>query len=344
MKRLSALFLIFTFLALGWAQSASGAQAAGAADDPPATLVAAPESSGTIGKSAEAGTGTSGTGIPDKPETIVVPGDDAGETAPAGDIGAEGEDSGEGEYGEPAITIADPLEGYNRVMFQFNDKLYFWVLKPVAQGYREIVPEAPRVSVNNFFTNLAFPIRFLNNLLQADFSGAVAEAGRFVVNTVWGIGGLMDPASSKQLDIPKHDPDLGQTLGMYGVGQGFYFIWPFLGPSSARDSLQIVSDYFLYPVSYINPWYASTGTRVYQEVNRTSLTIGDYESLKEAAIDPYVALRDAYAQYRQKKVEAAKGNLEPPKPGTLRIGQAQRQLSLLQEPTQQESPNEKEKR
>ena len=99
MKRLSALFSIFTFLALGWAQSAAGAPAALAADNPPATLAAALESSGTIGKSAETGTGKSSTGIPDKPETIVVPGDDAGETAPAGDIGAEGEDSGEGEYG-----------------------------------------------------------------------------------------------------------------------------------------------------------------------------------------------------------------------------------------------------
>jgi phospholipid-binding lipoprotein MlaA len=343
MKRLSALFLILTFLSLGWAQNAAGAQAARVVDDP-ATSSAAPESSGAIEKPAETGPGTPSTGVPDKPETIAVPGGDAGDTAPEGDTGADGKDPGEGDNGEPAITIADPLEGYNRVMFQFNDKLYFWVLKPVAQGYREIVPEAPRVSVNNFFTNLAFPIRFVNHLLQADLMGAAAEAGRFVVNTVWGIGGLMDPASSKQLDIPKEDPDLGQTLGMYGVGQGFYFIWPFLGPSSARDSLQVVSDYFLYPVSYINPWYASTGTRVYQEVNRTSLTIGNYEALKEAAIDPYVALRDAYAQYRQKKVEAARGNGEPPRPGTLRVGQAERQLSIRQEPAQQERPYEKEKR
>lgn len=190
-------------------------------------------------------------------------------------------------------------------MFEFNDKLYFWFLKPVAQGYKAVFPEGARVSVKNFFSNLKSPIRFFNCLLQADFSGAVSELGRFVVNTVWGIGGLMDPASSKDISLRKQDVDFGQTLGVWGVGQGFYIVWPFLGPSSPRDSLGTVGDYFLYPVSYVNdvaPWYAWLGVRGYEEVNRTSFSIGDYEALKEAAIDPYVAIRDAYVQYRWKKV------------------------------------------
>jgi phospholipid-binding lipoprotein MlaA len=96
-----------------------------------------------------------------------------------------------------AVEIAT-LEPFNRAMFHFNDKLYFWVLKPVAQGYQKVVPEAPRVGVNNFFSNLKFPIRFVSSLLQADFSGAATELGRFAVNTIWS-GGLLDPASSKQL-------------------------------------------------------------------------------------------------------------------------------------------------
>ncbi len=216
---------------------------------------------------------------------------------------------------EKATTIADPLEPFNRAMYHFNDKLYFWVLKPVAQGYNKVAPERARVSVKNFFTNLGFPIRFLSCLLQADFSGAAAEFGRFAVNTIWGVGGLLDPSSSQQLNLPKGDADLGQTLGVYGVGQGFYLVWPILGPSSARDSVEIVGEYFLYPVSYITPWYDWLGVRAYEEVNGASLRIGDYESLKEAAIDPYVALRDAYGQYRQKKVEAGRGKPEPPKPG-----------------------------
>jgi phospholipid-binding lipoprotein MlaA len=120
------------------------------------------------------------------------------------------------------------------------------------------------------------------------------------------------------LNIPKRDADLGQTLGVYGVGQGLYVVWPVLGPSSARDSVGIVGDFFLYPVSYITPWYAWLGVRGYEEINDASLRIGDYESLKEAAIDPYVALRDAYDQYRQKKVEVRKGKPEPPKPAGVR--------------------------
>ena len=224
---------------------------------------------------------------------------------------------GKGEMEETA-TIPDPLEPFNRAMFVFNDKLYFWVLKPVAQGYKKVVPEAPRVGVKNFFSNLKFPIRFVSSLLQADFRGAAAEVGRFAVNTIWGVGGLLDPASSKQLDIPKKDADLGQTLGIYGLGQGFYIVLPFLGPYSARDSIGIAGDYFLYPVSYITPWYDWLAVRAYEEVNDTSLRIGDYEFIKEAAIDPYLALRDAYSQYRQKKVEAGRGKSAPPKPGGVR--------------------------
>ena len=230
------------------------------------------------------------------------------------------ENPGNGEKGEEAAiaTIPDPLEPVNRAMFVFNDKLYFWVLKPVAQGYKKVVPEAPRVGVKNFFSNLKFPIRFVSSLLQADFRGAAAEVGRFTVNTIWGVGGLMDPASSKQLDIPKKEADLGQTLGIYGLGQGFYIVLPVLGPYSARDSIGIAGDYFLYPVSYITPWYDWLAVRAYEEVNDTSLRIGDYEFIKEAAIDPYVALRDAYSQYRQKKVEAGRGKPAPPKPGGVR--------------------------
>jgi len=215
---------------------------------------------------------------------------------------------------EERVEIADPLEPVNRAMHQFNDKLYFWALKPVAQGYKAIVPEPARVSVKNFFSNLGFPARFLSCLLQADFSGAATETGRFTINTIWGIGGLLDPSAGKELDLQKQDTDLGQTLGVWGVGQGFYIVWPVLGPSSPRDSVSIAGDYFLYPVSYISPWYAGLGVRVCEEVNATSLRIGDYEALKDAAIDPYVAFRDAYAQYRFKKIKARKAKHNPSVP------------------------------
>ncbi|MDD5169827.1 MAG: VacJ family lipoprotein [Syntrophales bacterium] len=211
---------------------------------------------------------------------------------------------------EEKIEIADPLEPFNRAMYHFNDKLYFWVLKPVAQGYSKAVPEPARISVGNFFSNLAFPVRFINCLLQADPGGAAEELGRFTINTVWGMGGLLDPASNKEINLVKQDRDFGQTLGVYGVGQGLYINWPVLGPSSPRDTVGFVGDLFSQPVTYLNPWYLWIGVRAYDRVNDTSLRIGDYESLKEAAIDPYVAIRDAYVQYRLKKVK--KGGSGPP--------------------------------
>lgn len=221
--------------------------------------------------------------------------------------GQEGAEKDKGELDdtekeeETRAKIADPLEPFNRAMYHFNDKLYFWALKPVAQGYSKVVPEAARVSVKNFFTNLAFPARFVSCLLQADLNCAGAEAARFTVNTILGVGGLFD--LSKEANLPKQNVDLGQTLGVYGLGNGFYIVWPIVGPSTLRDSVGIVGGYFLYPVSYLTPWYLSFGVRGYQEVNATSLRIGDYESLKEAAIDPYVAIRDAYIQYRQNMIQ-----------------------------------------
>ncbi|MDD2388892.1 MAG: VacJ family lipoprotein [Desulfobacterales bacterium] len=228
----------------------------------------------------------------------------------------EEEDAWEEDLEAEDPGIADPLESFNRAMFHFNDKLYFRVLKPVAQGYNKVMPKPARSGIQNFFENLKFPIRFVNNLLQANFRGAISEAGRFTVNTLWGVGGFLDPASKKELDIPEYDADFGQTLGVYGVGAGFYIVWPILGPSSARDTVEIPGDYFLYPVSYISPGYASSGTRVYETVNDTSLRIGDYELLKEAAIDPYVALRNAYVQYREEKIKTFKKI--PLKPGGVR--------------------------
>jgi len=208
--------------------------------------------------------------------------------------------------------IADPLEPFNRAMYHFNDKLYFWVLKPVAQGYKKVVPETARVSVRNFFSNLAAPVRFVNCFLQANFSGAMTEAGRFLVNTIWGIGGFLDPASSKDIKLSKQDEDFGQTLGVYGLGQGFYINWPIFGPSSPRDTAGMVGDLFLHPFSYLNiAGDNSVGVRAYEKVNDNSLSIGDYESLKEAAIDPYVAIRDAYVQSRLKKVNAGRIKTTP---------------------------------
>ena len=213
------------------------------------------------------------------------------------------EDAEESVQAPPAI--ADPLEPFNRAMYHFNDKLYFWALKPAAQGYKAVIPEEARLGVKNIFTNLGFPIRFVNCLLQAEFGGATTELGRFVINTVWGVGGLFDAASAEGINLPKQERDFGQTLGRYGIGQGIYINWPILGPSSPRDTVGFAGDFVLYPTILMNFDWTWAGVVTLSKVNDASFRIGDYEALKEAAIDPYVAMRDAYVQYRANKIKNA---------------------------------------
>jgi len=203
---------------------------------------------------------------------------------------------------EEIVEIADPIYYWNKGMYHFNDKVYFWLLKPVARGYKWAVPELVRTGISNFFHNLGFSVRFVSCLLQAKGGAAVGEVGRFVVNTTAGIAGLRDVAKAHPKMNPSEE-DLGQTFGRWGIGNGFYVVWPFLGPSTLRDSVGLVGDSFLDPVRYVEPMEASIGITAGDTVNETSFKIGDYEALKEAAIDPYVSIRDAYVQHRKKKVE-----------------------------------------
>ncbi|MGA6994458.1 MAG: VacJ family lipoprotein [Candidatus Deferrimicrobiaceae bacterium] len=250
---------------------------------------------------------------------------DAGETAPAGETGGretgaaqetgieEGDaaesastETGPGEYlfreEAPPPSLADPLEPVNRALFAFNDKAYFWVMKPVAQGYRAVVPEVMRLSVRNFFANLAMPVRFVNNLLQGKIRNSGVELLRFALNTTAGIGGLFDPAKDDFRLLPRGE-DLGQTFGTYGFGHGLYIVLPLLGPSSLRDTVGRAGDSFLDPVHYVEDTEVIIGAKALQTVNEVSLRIGEYEDLTKAALDPYVAVRDAYSQYRAKKVK-----------------------------------------
>jgi len=202
----------------------------------------------------------------------------------------------EDEAGE-ADFIPDPLEPMNRAFFQFNDKLYFWVLKPVATGYNKVVPEGARVSIGNFFSNLVMPIRAVSCLLQGKFEGLGIELVRFVVNTSAGFLGFQDVAK-QALNFPVQDEDLGQVFAFYGIGPGFYLDLPFLGPYSLRDAVGWGGGLFINPLDYVIEFWPNVGIRTYDVLNKTSLSIGVYEAMKEAALDPYVAMRDAYYQYR----------------------------------------------
>ena len=165
-----------------------------------------------------------------------------------------------------------------------------------------MIPKPARACVKNFFHNLTTPIRMVNCLLQGKVRAAGAEFSRFIVNSTVGILGFGNPAR----DCPKLNPpeeDLGQTLGTYGIGNGLYIYWPILGPSTLRDSIGFTGDWYLNPVSYVEPTEASLAIKGYEIVNETSLRIGEYESIKKASLEPYVAIRDGYIQYRRKKVE-----------------------------------------
>ena len=203
---------------------------------------------------------------------------------------------------QPVVTISDPLYYFNYAMYSFNDVLYLGLLEPVAKGYKAIVPTMVRQGVHNFFHNLLFPVRFVNNLLQGEIKDAGKEITIFVVNTTVGVLGF-GQAAQNGLDLHTADEDLGQTLGKYSIGNGFYLVLPVFGPSTLRDALGLVGDSFLKPVNYIDPWELSVGIQVYDAVNRTSFRIGDYTALKEASLDPYIAIRNAYIQNRIKKVK-----------------------------------------
>lgn len=197
--------------------------------------------------------------------------------------------------------VADPIIYWNRAMYHFNDKLYFWGLKPLTKAYIAIAPQMVRSGVKNFFSNIATPIRLVSCILQLKIKNAGTEAARFIINSTIGIIGFGDPAK-RYYGLKAKDEDIGQTFGFYGIGNGIYIVWPFLGPSTLRDSIGLVGDKFLNPVSYIEPWEVSAGITSYEIVNKTSFKIGDYEEFKAAAINPYEALKDAYIQNRRKKV------------------------------------------
>ncbi len=194
-------------------------------------------------------------------------------------------------------TVPDPLMPMNRFFFQVNDKLYFYALKPVAKGYKAVLPERVRVCVKNFIYNLEMPIRLINCILQGKPGKAGIVLGRFIMNTTIGVAGLFDPAASK-FGLEKVNEDTGQTLGVYGMKPLLYLNIPILGPSSVRGVLGYIGDTVMHPLFYVNPWIFF-GEVALDKVNTTSLTLGEYEEFKESALDPYTALKDAYFQHRR---------------------------------------------
>ncbi len=217
-----------------------------------------------------------------------------------GDVTAD-----DGGSAEPGEQIADPIRPFNVAMYHFNDKVYFWVWKPAATGYKYVVPQEVRSLLSNFYQNLKAPVRIINNLLQGEPGYAGIELASFLINSTVGVGGLRN-CSQECFGLQGRRADFGQTLGRYGVPFGFYLVLPFLGPSSARDGFGFLVDWTMRPQSYIGTEffnYQNVGLFVHENINTTSFRIGEYEALKEAAVDPYVAMRDIYIQYRRNLID-----------------------------------------
>jgi phospholipid-binding lipoprotein MlaA len=200
---------------------------------------------------------------------------------------------------QAAIEVYDPIEPFNRGVFTFNDKVFIWVLNPVATGYSKVLPSDIRGCIGNFFYNLREPVRSVNCLLQGRFRDSGLVISRFFINTIGGVFGLAD-AASETFKIGRVKATFGQTFSVWGVGDGFYLVVPLLGSSTLRDfSGDVVET--LATNSYY-PWsddaVASVTVFGVQNVNYISLHLGVYEDLKTLSFDPYIALRNAYFQSR----------------------------------------------
>lgn len=195
---------------------------------------------------------------------------------------------------------ADPFQPFNRVMFSFNDTVDAAVIKPVAQGYRKVVPGPIRTGVSNVFSNLEDVWICVNNLLQGKFEEGVEDLGRFIFNSTFGIAGIFDFASD--VGFQKHNEDFGQTLGKWGVGSGAYLVLPFLGPSTVRDGIGFLVDTQADPVWRIDNVPVRNTTVAFRFVSRRAELLDASDILDQAALDKYSFLRDAWLQRRRNLV------------------------------------------
>jgi phospholipid-binding lipoprotein MlaA len=197
-------------------------------------------------------------------------------------------------------VIYDPLEPVNRQVFAFNDKLYDYVLKPVTNAYIWLLPKEVRGCFSNFFSNIEMPSQFINSLLQLDFEASSEVLGRFLINSTIGIWGMVDVAE-KHFHLAPHPADFGQTLGKWGVGEGLYICWPVIGPRTARDTFGFVVDNYTNPVTYLSSdnMYVDGGYFAATKIDSLSMNPDLYDDLRKYSLDPYVAIRQAYYDYRR---------------------------------------------
>lgn len=194
----------------------------------------------------------------------------------------------------------DPLEGFNRAMFSFNDALDQAVLKPVATVYRDATPQFVQTGVGNFFGNIGDVWTAVNNMLQGKFANGFSDIMRVSINTVMGLGGLLDIGS--EAGLPKHKEDFGETLAVWGVGSGPYVVLPFLGSSTMRDTLALPVDFAGDLWTYYRPVRQRNIGSVVRVIDGRAAILNASNLIEDAALDRYEFIRDAYLQRRENKI------------------------------------------
>jgi phospholipid-binding lipoprotein MlaA len=205
-------------------------------------------------------------------------------------------------------AINDPLEPTNRAIFAFNNFLDRIILEPIAKGYRYITPKPVRTGISNFLKNLSSPIIFANDLLQGEPRRSGTTVARFAVNTTVGILGIFDVASN--MGLPYHNEDFGQTLAVWGIGEGPYLMVPLLGPSNPRDLTGKIADIFLDPANYaiaesdddtLN--YIATGRAVMSAITSREQLLDTLTELRKSSVDYYATIRTLYRQTRNNEID-----------------------------------------
>lgn len=202
-------------------------------------------------------------------------------------------------------TNKDPLEGMNRGIYKFNQVADDAVIKPVAKAYKAVAPSPVRTGINNFFSNLGMLTTVVNDILQLKLAYAFTDAGRFVINSTFGIAGFIDVASMDKIE--KRKEDFGQTLGYWGLGSGPYLVLPFLGPSSIRDTTGFIVDTATSdPITYthnIGEIRLHNQLRAIQFIDKRAELLTATDLVDEASLDPYAFTRDAYLQRRASQIQ-----------------------------------------
>lgn len=202
------------------------------------------------------------------------------------------------------LEANDPFEPLNRAIFGINEAADFLIIGPAAYAYNALVPDPIRESVRSFTANLLTPITIVNQLLQGDVDGAIHATGRFLTNTVLGAGGIADVATAA--GIPNQTEDFGQTLAVWGFGEGPYVVLPFLGPSNVRDAFGYAVDTAADPVrlwTHANDFeelYLGKGAA--GGVDKRSRVLKEVEDLRKNSVDYYATLRSLYRQQRKAEI------------------------------------------